>query len=261
MADIQFYPGNGNFAALTATFDITSVVAKRVGSMINYYSFNTDGTMLVLHTQSVAGPNGTNEPTIVGWDHFDGATLLQSAASGLALQPFLDNMDSRNPSSIRAVNYFLSGNDQLTGSDARDVMFGGAGNDALTGGGGNDRLSGGAGDDALTGGAGKDLLTGGAGADHFVFVLQADRGDRITDFSHGVDHIDLSSGGFGLTALTDGVNFTNGGAATQAVATVLYDAASGVLSFDPDGSLGAAATALTTLSNHAALTASDFLIV
>lgn len=127
MANITYFPGNAGLLAPSNSFDITGVVAKRVGSMLNYYSFDTDGTMFVLHVQGVAAPGGVSVPTSIGWDHFDGATLLQSAAANLALQPFLDNMYSRHPSSIRAMNYFLGGDDQLTGSMGRDLMVAGAG--------------------------------------------------------------------------------------------------------------------------------------
>lgn len=261
MASIDFFPGNGAFKPPSATFDITGVTAKRVGAFLNYYAFDTDGTMFVLHVQGVAGPGGVAVPTIVGWDHFDGATLLQSASCQLDLQPFLDNMSSRNPSSSKAMAYFLSGDDVLTGSRARDVMVAGAGDDHLTGNGGNDRMSGGAGQDHLSGGLGADVLTGGADADHFVFAAASEGGDRLTDFQHGLDHIDLSASAFGLTALQDGVNFVTDPAAAGTGASLIYDAATGALSYDADGSGAGAAVVLATLTNHALLTASDFLLV
>ena len=74
MAIIDYSPGNGAFAPPTQTFDITSVVAKRLGAFVNYYSFDTDGTMFVLH--STGG-------VIVGWEQFSGATSLQSATTNL----------------------------------------------------------------------------------------------------------------------------------------------------------------------------------
>lgn len=261
MANITYFPGNAGLLAPSNSFDITGVVAKRVGSMLNYYSFDTDGTMFVLHVQGVTAPGGVSVPTIIGWDHFDGATLLQSATANLALQPFLDNMYSRNPSSTRAMNYFLGGDDQLTGSMGRDLMVADAGNDLLTGNGGNDRMNGGAGQDHLIGGIGADVLTGGAGADHFVFNTKAEKGDRITDFVHGVDQVDLSASAFNLAALVDGVNFIAGAAATQATATLLYDATSGILSYDADGTGAGAAVTLASFSNHAGLSAADFLLV
>ena len=83
------------------------------------------------------------------------------------------------------------GDDDIDGDDGDDRLFGGAGNDDLDGDDGQDRLAGGRGDDTLDGGAGNDILRGGAGAD--TFVVDDDEGgrDRIADFAHGVDVIDL----------------------------------------------------------------------
>lgn len=70
------------------------------------------------------------------------------------------------------------------------------GNDAanrLTGDAGDDRLDGDGGADVLEGGGGRDALTGGAGADVFQFRSAADAyGDRIVDFTRGVDRVHLA---------------------------------------------------------------------
>ena len=67
---------------------------------------------------------------------------------------------------------------------------------AISGLSGNDQITGSAGDDVLNGGLGKDVLTGGLGADTFVFAATAETRvtawDRISDFTQGVDLIDLS---------------------------------------------------------------------
>lgn len=49
-----------------------------------------------------------------------------------------------------------------------------------------------AGDDRIEGGIGTDVLTGGAGRDRFVYSSMGDAGDVITDFTPGVDVIDLA---------------------------------------------------------------------
>lgn len=264
MAQIDYFPGNAAVLPPSQSFDITSVVAERIGSYLCYVSFCTDGTMFVLYTQAATQPDGTTVPAIVSWQHFNGADVLQSASLNLPLQPFLDNMYGRNPSSTRAINYLMGGDDSLTGSAGRDLMEGLGGNDSLTGGGGADRLKGGLGADLLDGGMGKDVLTGGAGADEFRFHAAAEGGDRITDFVPGLDHIALDHTGFGLPAvLTDGLTFVAGPGvtATQAAASVLYDTSTGILSFDADGIGAIAAVTLATLTNHAALTLADVLIL
>ena len=92
----------------------------------------------------------------------------------------------------------MLGNDAaniLQGLLGNDTLFGRGGADTLTGGAGADVISGGDGNDLINGGAGRDTLTGDAGADVFVFGLTADsgppRGDTITDFTSGIDRINL----------------------------------------------------------------------
>lgn len=82
--------------------------------------------------------------------------------------------------------------DRLRGGDGDDSLSGGDGNDLLRGGHGDDTLDGGAGNDTLQGDQGADVLTGGSGADLFKISGPAHdlAGiDRITDFTHGEDHI------------------------------------------------------------------------
>jgi subtilisin-like proprotein convertase family protein len=83
-------------------------------------------------------------------------------------------------------------NEKVAGNGGKDKLAGGAGSDQLDGGKGNDKLIGGVGADTLIGGKGDDKLDGGAGRDTFVFVSTGDI-DRIADFAHGKDKIDLSA--------------------------------------------------------------------
>lgn len=103
-------------------------------------------------------------------------------------------------------------NAHLVGTDEANQLFGDWTDDRLEGLGGNDQLDGGAGDDVLIGGAGADVLTGGSGTDTFLYQAVSDsyRGngtsDLITDFTVGVDRIDVSALGF--TGLGNGNNHT-----------------------------------------------------
>ena len=86
----------------------------------------------------------------------------------------------------------------LSGTIAADFYIGSKFSDTLLGASGADTLVGGAGNDTIRGGNGKDLLTGGDGADSFVFASAAEAGagisrDTITDFTPGLDKIDLSA--------------------------------------------------------------------
>jgi Ca2+-binding RTX toxin-like protein len=88
-----------------------------------------------------------------------------------------------------------AGSDQIAGGSGTDRIFGGELADMIYGGQGNDLLYGDEGADLLFGDLGKDALTGGSGADKFVYNWEVEsRGssvDRITDFQHKVDKIDV----------------------------------------------------------------------
>ena len=80
----------------------------------------------------------------------------------------------------------------LIGSNFDDHLTGDQGNNVLNGGLGNDVLNGGAGDDLLIGGPGNNTLTGGPGHDTFQWQAGNTGHDTITDFSFGLDKLDLS---------------------------------------------------------------------
>lgn len=282
MATVTCLPGNAGVASPDLTFDISSIVAERFGAFVSYISFCTDGTMFAIRATSVIGAGGVPEMRIIGWDHINGVDTLQSGVTDLPLQPLLDNMASRNPSSTKASAFLmgtddlltgsgkadhmasLGGNDTLTGNGGNDAMRAGAGNDLLDGGAGRDHLLGQAGDELLTGGKGADVLTGGAGADTFLFRAATEGPDRITDFTHGSDHIALDLAGFGFTGpLVDGQNLHAGTGAlpSLAEATLLYDTVTGVLSFDADGTNPGSAVILATLDHAPALTVTDLTLI
>jgi Ca2+-binding RTX toxin-like protein len=93
----------------------------------------------------------------------------------------------------------FQGNDRIYGGGGKDRLTGGTGNDLVVGGDGNDVISGGSGNDLLIGSAGGDIQTGGLGRDRFDFNFLSESGrdyatrDRITDFQHGRDRLDLIS--------------------------------------------------------------------
>ncbi|WP_342149904.1 calcium-binding protein [Methylorubrum sp. SB2] len=157
-----------------------------------------------------------------------------------------------------------AGRNELHGGDGNDSASGGKGDDSLHGDAGNDVLSGGDGRDRLEGGTGKDMLTGGSGDDTFVFTHATGDGiDRITDFRHGQDTFELDHAGFaGLAAgALDADAFFLGSVAHDANDRILYDAKTGALSYDADGSGDAAAVQFAILKPHLKLTVDDFHIV
>ncbi|GHC59787.1 calcium-binding protein [Neogemmobacter tilapiae] len=141
--------------------------------------------------------------------------------------------------------------DRMSGVGGNDSLDGAGGNDALFGGAGGDRLLGDGGQDKVNGGKGKDSLTGGSGADDFIFSSKAEAtGDRIMDFRHKVDDINLQ--GF-----MKGGEFIGGRAFTKDDDQVRYVKATGLLQGDVNGD-GRADWSLT-IGNKVMLTAADFI--
>jgi len=94
-----------------------------------------------------------------------------------------------------------SGNNTIYGTTAANTIKGLGGNDQLYGRAGNDKLYGGTGRDVLGGESGNDFLSGGTGADTFRFTGKWGA-DKITDFTNGVDRIDLRSNGLSFRELS-----------------------------------------------------------
>jgi ELWxxDGT repeat protein/VCBS repeat-containing protein len=127
-------------------------------------------------------------------------------------------------------------------------------------------ITGNAGANVINGGAGNDTLQGLGGNDTFYFnsALNASTNvDSILDFTHGTDKIELDHAIF--TALSPAnplpaADFTTG-APTTPDQHIIYNAATGALSYDDDGSGAHAAVQLATLTTHPALTSTDIFVV
>ncbi|WP_336490947.1 M10 family metallopeptidase [Methylobacterium nigriterrae] len=106
--------------------------------------------------------------------------------------------------------------DTINGNEAANTLTGNAGNDTLNGYGGQDRI---------VGGLGADVMTGGASADTFVFTQAAESTpgskthDVITDFSPGVDQIDLT--GLGVHTWIGSAQFDHGAGEVRYAAGLL----------------------------------------
>lgn len=136
----------------------------------------------------------------------------------------------------------------------------------LLGSSGADTLTGGAGNDVIAGGPGNDVLTGGAGADTFAFTAPPNATanvDRLPDFTSGTDKIALSRSAF--SALSPGAlsaaAFVQAMGAVTSEQHVIYNQATGILSYDADGNGSGAAVALAQLKPGQALTAQDIKVV
>jgi Ca2+-binding RTX toxin-like protein len=126
----------------------------------------------------------------------------------------------------------------------------------------------------LDGGTGNDTLVGGLGVDSFLFstaLSSINNLDTALDFQVGTDKLLLSQTVFSkFSALSPGqaisdANFVKGTAALDAEDYLIYDTATGVLSYDADGSgTASAAVAFAKIELNgvppADLSATDFII-
>ena len=167
-------------------------------------------------------------------------------ATTLTLGANLENLDASATGSTKLNLTGNAGNNILTGNDWDNILNGGLGNDTLIG------------------GAGNDSFTGGAGNDTFVIERVASMVAAISDFEAGIDKLGLGQTAYSALftggALKAGV-FDNGAAATTVTQWLFYNAGSGGLFYDSDGTGVVAAVQVATLSHKPALTASDFVLV
>ncbi len=161
--------------------------------------------------------------------------------------------------------YGTYSSDTLLGDAVDNVLWGAGGNDMVFGRNGNDTLFAGAGNDTIYGNAGNDQLFGEAGQDVFVFDsgLGAGNVDTIMDYSVADDTIHLEDAIF--TALAAGAlsagAFTIGAGATAAGHRIIYNSATGTLSYDADGNGAGAAVQFATLTAGLAMASTEFLVV
>jgi serralysin len=154
-----------------------------------------------------------------------------------------------------------------TGNELANSLRGNGAANVLNGLAGDDLLSGGAGNDRLIGGPGNDQLSGGLGEDAFQFDAPLDTAtnqDRIVDFNPAADSMRLIGEAF-PTLTSAGTlpasAFANGIVASGAAVRILYDIATGILRYDPDGSGPAASVRFARLTTTPAVTNADFTVV
>ncbi len=123
------------------------------------------------------------------------------------------------------------------------------------------------GDNVLNGYGGRDMLTGGAGNDTFFFncaLSEANNIDRITDFSAPADTIRLENAVFsalGAAGTLSAAAFHVGAASHDASDRIIYNTATGALTYDANGSAAGEAIQFATLSAGLTLTNADFGVV
>jgi glucose/arabinose dehydrogenase len=182
------YRGEGE--ALQGQYLFADFVSGRV------WALRLDGQPTVTdYTGSIVADAGTiGNPSSFGEDGVGNLYLTDFDGDVFRLVPLTGIADGADQISGAEGDDFIFGGtdgDALFGDDGDDTIHGQSGSDVLNGGPGNDTLSADAGSDRLDGGPGNDLLAGGLDDDVFAFAPGSGH-DRVADFVHGVDVMEIS---------------------------------------------------------------------
>jgi Ca2+-binding RTX toxin-like protein len=163
---------------------------------------------------------------------------------------------------------FSSVSYSLGGQSIEKLALTGSANVNATGNSLSNSVYGNSGNNLISGGLGNDTLIGAGGSDLFEFAtaLGATNIDRIVDFSVAADTIRLSHTIFtaivGTGTLSSAQFVANtSGTAQDASDRIIYEADTGKLFYDSNGSAAGGAVQFAQLSAGLALTANDFSIV
>ncbi|MFL4994537.1 MAG: M10 family metallopeptidase C-terminal domain-containing protein, partial [Microvirga sp.] len=158
--------------------------------------------------------------------------------------------------------------ERLTGSGSAAInLTGNALSNRIKGNAAANKINGGNGDDTLAGGAGNDRLTGGNGKDVFVFDTAPARSgnkDTIIDWSAKHDTIQLENAVFKALKKTGGLSkshFVKAAKALDGNDYVGYDATTGNLWYDHNGSKAGGQLVFANIGKHKSIALNDFLVV
>ncbi len=226
------------------------------------------------------GENGDTYEVLGNQAEFDsfqdtgasGIDILRNTAAGvLTLSGFTA---TNGIEAINGNNQAIIGNNNSNFFNFSVVSFtnvsyvdAGSSGDEIIGTAAGDNLRGNGGNDTIAGGAGADNLFGGAGNDAFIFNNANEGIDTINDFNLSNDKLNISSAGFGGTAVVGAVGalaaarFTTGTAATNATQRFIYNNLSGALYFDADGTGSSSQIQIAALVTRPNLNSSGFSII
>ncbi|MEH1940664.1 MAG: hypothetical protein V7L01_10655 [Nostoc sp.] len=232
---------------------------------------NTKVTLQNFQLENLDNLKASGVRPAIGNIIFDGQTSITDSFNVLDANSTDTSLGIKN-----TVTFLNDLDNNITGLDnSVDVINGQGGNDKIDGKSGNDLLRGGTGNDILVGGAGNDILVGGAGADRFLyntnapFASSAVGVDTISDFKHSQgDKIILDKTTFSAITSAAGTGFSNKSdfkitnSAGTSTAKIVYDAVSGQLFYNQNGSAAGFGSGglFATLTGAPTLTVSDFVL-
>jgi Peptidase M10 serralysin C terminal/RTX calcium-binding nonapeptide repeat (4 copies) len=191
-----------------------------------------------------------------GRDVLDGGRGIDTVSFAGTASGVVINLDSTRGGG-GATGDVIRGFENIIGTAFDDDLRGNQGDNVIDGGAGNDRISGGPGNDILNAGTGADVLTGGRGQDAFVFSDDDAAADRIIDFNHLDDTIDLSGIDANInTDANDAFSFIGNTAFSGIAGELRYNA--GLVQADVDGD--GIADLLIQLTARVVVDVSDFVL-
>ncbi len=209
----------------------------------------------------------TNRFVIAAHDGYDSEEIdIKALPTGGFVVTYMSEFVDFEHDGIGAKFYGVAtaGNDVAT-VDVTGLLYGLGGNDRLLGNASKNTLNGGSGNDILYGKGGNDNLYGGSGVDQFVFstALNATKNvDRIGDFSHGTDEIALSDAIFRkLGTSVSSSELRIGIKAVDGNDFIVYNKATGALSYDSNASASGGMIQFATLKAGTVLSFDDFAVV
>jgi Ca2+-binding RTX toxin-like protein len=187
--DDELFGSTGN-DTLNGGYGINLLDGGSGTDTVDYSDFGTNTSYTSAYGVTVALASGVAYSRDAGQDLDDTLVSIENVSGS----EFADRLYGTNGANTMNGN---GGSDYIKAYAGNDIVIGGSGNDILSGGSDNDLINGGSGDDKIYAGSGKDTLTGGTGYDTFYFTSLSNSTnsyrDYITDFTEGVDQIDLSS--------------------------------------------------------------------
>ncbi|MBD9373991.1 calcium-binding protein [Rhizobium sp. ARZ01] len=252
---------DANAGTDTVKSTVSLVLAANVENLVLGGSAALNGTGNAL-ANTLTGNSGRNV--------LNGGTGKDTLIGGAGNDTYItDGGDTIKEDAKGGIDLVKSSATVTLGAYLENLMLTGTSNIGGTGNSLNNVLLGNAGKNVLNGGAGADTLTGGRGSDTFVFNsgLGSKNVDKISDFDTKADLIHLDDAiflGLKAGALAAGA-FRIGTAAADASDRIIYNDATGALSFDRDGSGSAyKAVQFAVLSPNlkaAGIAYSDFFII